>query len=400
MAFPSFSQKVKPNIAVKEISDIYIRKNFQSLEDYFQSENQLSGFKFFELSFANSEANRKVSHGLGFIPQDILCTKIVGPGTVTFNRNSFTNTQLDVSSSGEAIIRFYVGSYWQNKNSAADPSNAVQEFQAQLLNASSALPTSNILTLFPLTTEQLASGDYPGATATTYYVRDRDNSVYVDCTNGAKSIILPDAKGKAGQRHRVKKVDSTNATNLCTITFFGSQTANSRTRIVLSFLDQSVDFESDGTNWKITDFFTASEILKVSSSPGKVFTATDRYPALNTNSLSITPGTWRLFGDVYFSNSGLSPAYSAASVLWGLANGADTNVQPTPVTTNGNMTLLTSSLQFMGAGVEGSNNDVPAPHIIIQVTNTSTVYLNCYGTMATAARTLVFAYANAERIGP
>ncbi len=301
-----------------------------------------------------------------------------------------------MSSSGEAVIRFFVGSYWQNRTSAADPADAIQEFQASLTDTSTS--SLNTLILFPLTTEQIQSGSFPGATTTTYLVRDQDDSVFVDCTVGAKAVQLPTAKGKGGQKHLVKKVDAVNA-NLCTITFFGAETADARSSIVLSFLNQSVEFESDGTNWRITSFYAANQVL-VSAPASKVFTATDRYPTMNGNSITLTPGTWRLFGDVYFGNNGLTPTYTVCAVFWAAANGADTNVSPAALSTLASTTVLTTSVQFMGAGTNASNNDIAAPETIITVTATGTVYLVCYGTMTTAARTLAYAYANAERIGP
>lgn len=397
MALPAGVPKPSPFLAVKEIADIYLRKNFQALTDYFQNENQLLGFKFFEVTFSAAEENRTVAHGLGYLPQDIVLSKITGTGKVSFNRSLFTKTNLNITSSGAATIRFYCGSHWLHRTVSGDAEGAVQDFQALITDSSVSL--SNVLVLFPLTTAQIQSGEFPNATPSTYQVRDIDNSIYMDCTSSAKSCLLPTAKGKIGQRHLIKKTDAVDA-NLLTITFFGAETANARTSIVLSFLNQSVEFESDDTNWRIINFFAANEILTNQTSTPKTFTASDRYPTLQGNSLPITPGAWKLWGEVFFTNTGLTPGYASCNVLWGSANGADTNVAPAALSALTQLTQKNSALNFTGAGVTASNNAVAASELIIVVTASATVYLDAYGTMTTAARTQVYAYANAERIGP
>lgn len=395
MALPTFAQKVKPNLAVKEVADIYLRKNFQALEDYFQTENQLVGFKFFELSFTDAESARVVAHGLGYIPQDIVLLKITGTGKVQFDRSAFTRANLSVSSTGPCVIRFFVGSYWQAKGAVTDPDGTVQEFQALVADSSD----ESTLVLFPLTAAQMASNSYPGATSSTYVIRSQDESVFVDCASGPKSIVLPTAKGVAGEKHLVKKVDSVDA-NLLTITFTGAETGDSRTSFTLSFLNQSIQFESDGTNWRILSFYNAQEILHNESATGKTATATDRYPLLDANSLDLTPGIWRVFGNILFANGGGSPVYTATKTLWAAANGADTNVAPAALTTLTGLEILTSRTVVLSVGVIATSNDVPAPEYIFKVTSTSTIYLDGYVTCTTAANTLLYAFAQAERIGP
>ncbi len=114
MAAGSFLQRVLPQILTKEISDIFIRRNFQNLADYFLNENQLLSFKHFEMEFTQAASNLKRPHGLLYIPQDILVSKITGKGTVTFNTGLFDQTNMDISVSGACKIRFYVGTYWKS----------------------------------------------------------------------------------------------------------------------------------------------------------------------------------------------------------------------------------------------------------------------------------------------
>lgn len=106
----------KPAIAVKEIQDIYARKNFENLQQYFATENQLQGFKFFELVFTKAETNKKFAHGLTITPRDLIVTSVTGSGTVQFNTGLFDKTNLDISTTGAVTVRFYIGSYWNSPN--------------------------------------------------------------------------------------------------------------------------------------------------------------------------------------------------------------------------------------------------------------------------------------------
>lgn len=105
------TRNVKPQLAVAQVQDQYIRKNFEALRDYFNTQNQFQDFQFQELVFSGAVTNQQVAHTLGVIPQDIILTKITGPGTVTFNHGSFTNQYLSISTTGACRVRFFFGSY-------------------------------------------------------------------------------------------------------------------------------------------------------------------------------------------------------------------------------------------------------------------------------------------------
>lgn len=104
-----------PKLAITEIVDEYIRKNFEKLADYIKKENPLKGFRSFEVKFEKTEANKKFSHGLGFVPKDVFLTSILGTGSVQFNYANFTATELDLTITGTVstavptTIRFLVG---------------------------------------------------------------------------------------------------------------------------------------------------------------------------------------------------------------------------------------------------------------------------------------------------
>lgn len=125
-----------PELLIKEITDTYIRKNFQSLADYFLKENQLVGFSFFEVEFQSAET-RTINADFNSSPQDIIVTKIVGPGTVTFNHSEFTRSSLSLTSSGPCLVRFFAGTYWNAKESKSIDPNTTQ-FSAMLQGAARA----------------------------------------------------------------------------------------------------------------------------------------------------------------------------------------------------------------------------------------------------------------------
>lgn len=139
-------QEVTPNLLLREIQDVYIRQNFSNLFDYFSNQNQLVDFKFFDLSFDKEEDNFKMDHGLGVVPQDLIVTKISGTGTVKFNRGKFTKEQLDISVTGPAKIRFFVGSYWKEKFSTSEQDeDEVSEYRSTESENSFKMPSGSIV---------------------------------------------------------------------------------------------------------------------------------------------------------------------------------------------------------------------------------------------------------------
>jgi hypothetical protein len=108
-------RNVDPIIDLKSIADLSVRDNFKILQDYFRTNNQLVGFKFVEYTFAQAQQNAKIAHTLGYTPKDILVLSTLGPGILTFNYNDFDANYLDVSSTGQASFRAFVGTYWDSQ---------------------------------------------------------------------------------------------------------------------------------------------------------------------------------------------------------------------------------------------------------------------------------------------
>lgn len=98
-----------PQLNINGVQDPVIRKNFQNLLAYIQSQGQLDGFQFMEQVFTKATDNVKVSHTLGVIPTDVFVTQLTGPGNVTFNFGLFDANSLDITVSGACRVRFFFG---------------------------------------------------------------------------------------------------------------------------------------------------------------------------------------------------------------------------------------------------------------------------------------------------
>lgn len=101
-----------PDIILKDIEDEYTRENFKRLSDFIAEFPLFRGnFKFFEISIPRAVTNWKVTHGLSFIPTDIIVTQITGGTTVTWNYELFTRTSLDLTATAACTIRAFIGAY-------------------------------------------------------------------------------------------------------------------------------------------------------------------------------------------------------------------------------------------------------------------------------------------------
>lgn len=104
-----------PVIELNSILDEIVRKNFQRLKDFFSQETPLLGFRHFEITFTQAVNNLKFPHNLGFLPKDVLLTSIIGAGSVIFNYNLFTSTEMDITVTGSVTsavpttVRFFAG---------------------------------------------------------------------------------------------------------------------------------------------------------------------------------------------------------------------------------------------------------------------------------------------------
>lgn len=100
------------DLLINQVVDPVARENFVKISEYVGSENLLLGqFKFYEIIFTQAETNKKIPHGLGFLPKDIIQTSRTGVGEINWNFDEFDSTYLDVSTSDACVVRAFIGSY-------------------------------------------------------------------------------------------------------------------------------------------------------------------------------------------------------------------------------------------------------------------------------------------------
>lgn len=119
-----------PQIDLTGIVDAVIRRNFVSLKEYFNKNNQLLDFRFVTYKASAAANNVKIAHGLGYRPKDVIMTKAVGSGTITFNYSLFDETYLDVSFSDAARFRAFVGTFWDDSDTNDESDTEDQDFKA------------------------------------------------------------------------------------------------------------------------------------------------------------------------------------------------------------------------------------------------------------------------------
>lgn len=97
------------NLRLTNIQDDATRGALESLRDSLNAQELLIGdFKFYTLSTAGAVTGLQFTHNLGFIPQDVIVTRLTG-GTVTWNYDSFTKDTVSLTTSGAVNIRFLLG---------------------------------------------------------------------------------------------------------------------------------------------------------------------------------------------------------------------------------------------------------------------------------------------------
>lgn len=159
---------------------------------------------------------------------------------------------------------------------------------------------------------------------------------------------------------------------------------------VFLFIEEQPDFSIFST-YGTFELLTATSSVKTPS-------ATNNYHQLTGNSLTLTPGTWRLYGTGTFANSG-SPVYDVGGGGWFAANGADTSSVPALLSTATGLTVLSvSDGAQIYQNIRATSSNLNYPTVIVRVTQSVTVYLVSYATMTTAANARITVYANAERL--
>lgn len=104
---------LKP-LSLEDLEDPDIRENFKRLQDYLKAEPVLKGqFNFFEIKVDSAVTLQKFAHNLGFAPQDVIQTSIIGTGQLTWNYENFDRNYIVFTTTGPCKVRVFVGNYQQ-----------------------------------------------------------------------------------------------------------------------------------------------------------------------------------------------------------------------------------------------------------------------------------------------
>lgn len=131
--------KSRPELAITEIADLVLRGNFKALKEYFDTENQLQGFKFITFTVTQNENNIKINHGLAYPPKDIVVTRLIAPSAakLVLNHGLFDSSNLDLSVTGlgtnqKLNCRMFVGTFWNDSTTDTINSTDTQEFKSKV----------------------------------------------------------------------------------------------------------------------------------------------------------------------------------------------------------------------------------------------------------------------------
>ena len=112
------------------------------------------------------------------------------------------------------------------------------ETDAFLVDASADEINFNVGLSIPLTTQ----------TDATLELTSKHHTVLCDCSSTAITITIPTAVGVTGKIYAIKCIDDTNT---CTITATGSEEIDGSTDDITLISMESINVQSDGTNWWI-----------------------------------------------------------------------------------------------------------------------------------------------------
>lgn len=101
------------NLFKKEIQDPKIQENFRRIEEFITKSPLLkSDLKFFEVETVSAVANLRFKHNLGYLPKDLIQLSVRPSSVVvTWNYDLFDRDFIDLSTTGAASVRFFLGTY-------------------------------------------------------------------------------------------------------------------------------------------------------------------------------------------------------------------------------------------------------------------------------------------------
>lgn len=136
----------------------------------------------------------------------------------------------------------------------------------------------------------------------------------------------------------------------------------------------------------------SSLTILTATSAVKTPTATSNFQLLTSNSITLTAGTWDIWGTMKWYNSG-SPAYSSGGAGIFSTNGGDNGTTPTLLTATTNLTVNSHYVDFQGVGqvfLNGFTADyfslsTPSTVVTVAPATTVTIYITGFSQMTTPA---------------
>lgn len=188
----------------------------------------------------------------------------------------------------------------------------------------------------------------------------------------------------------------TQTTTVYLVSYTTQSTSASARVTAYAYAERQPDFS-------IFSVYGKFEVLTTTSSV-KTPNASGRFQQLTGNSLTLSPGTWKVYGNIFFGNSGSTATYSSGGGGFYAANGADTSSTPSSLSTLSGLTFVTPVVAGVGndlmyyTSIDITNSIIPLPPVIIRLTQTQTIYAVSYVGMSTPANARITVYANAERL--
>ncbi len=99
-------------LILKDISDNYVRENFFRIAKYFKKlvfANET--FRVFNVDIREASPKLSLKHGLSFIPEDVVVTRIEGDFNFYFRFQEFDRENLYITAAGPVKLKFLAGSF-------------------------------------------------------------------------------------------------------------------------------------------------------------------------------------------------------------------------------------------------------------------------------------------------
>lgn len=100
-------------LLVKETTDDITQENMKRLQHEMTIvQHILRGqWKFFKITLPSAVTNYTYPHLLGFVPEDIMQTSLIGAGALTWNYSLFDKTNINLTTTAACVVRGFMGRF-------------------------------------------------------------------------------------------------------------------------------------------------------------------------------------------------------------------------------------------------------------------------------------------------